>query len=132
MAPAEKACKRCLLALPMDAFSKSSKGKHGRASMCRKCHKEHYYKPNWHRYHLARSYGITPEIFGVMLASQAGVCAVCSGPFVVTPSVDHDHQTGQVRGLLCAACNTGMGHFRDNPQHLRAAAAYLEFHHSTG
>jgi hypothetical protein len=54
---------------------------------------------------------------------QNGLCAICGLP---EEHVDHDHVTGQVRGLLCAGCNKGLGFFRDSPQLLRQAAEYLE------
>lgn len=68
-------------------------------------------------------YGLTQAAFDEMLRAQRGRCLVCLAP---SPScVDHDHRTGSVRGLLCRACNAGLGHFRDDPGRLRAAAAYL-------
>lgn len=61
------------------------------------------------------------------------VCDICKKPETVTRAgrvrilnKDHDHSTGQWRGLLCSRCNTGLGVFRDNPAILRAAAEYLE------
>lgn len=60
-----------------------------------------------------------------MLDGQTG-CAICGQPFVKTPQADHDHATGQVRGLLCGNCNSGLGLLQDNPELLRAAANYLE------
>jgi len=90
------------------------------------------YVREWHRAHpgynksrmLKRAYGITLDDFDAMVAEQGGRCAICG----VDPprlSVDHDHATGQVRGLLCDSCNNGLGRFRDNPDSLMAAAAYL-------
>jgi len=73
-------------------------------------------------------YGITIEQYGEMLEAQGGVCAICREP---CPSgknlaVDHCHETGAVRGLLCARCNSGIGQFLDSPDRLRAAIGYLE------
>lgn len=61
-----------------------------------------------------------------MLAAQGGLCAVCQEALAV--HVDHDHATGAVRDLLCFNCNGGLGQFRDDPELLRAAAAYVERH----
>lgn len=62
-----------------------------------------------------------------MLDAQGGGCAICGeGPgdrFHLV--VDHDHQTSEVRGLLCTACNVGIGNLRDDPDLLRRALAYL-------
>ncbi len=81
-------------------------------------------------------YGVTPEQFQVLHAAQSGRCAVCRSS---TPGrkkanfhVDHDHETGKVRGLLCGDCNTGLGLFKDNQALLAAAAAYLRKHKATG
>ncbi len=63
-----------------------------------------------------------------MLASQDGLCAICR--CAPAEHVDHDHETGAVRALLCFGCNGGLGQFRDEPDVLRAAAEYVEFHKS--
>lgn len=80
-------------------------------------------------YALRYGYGITIEQHDAMLVAQGGVCAICKGPPVGIGNrlhVDHDHATGVVRGLLCSNCNTSLGKMNDDPERLRAAAAYLE------
>lgn len=82
------------------------------------------------RQKLAR-YGLTEADYEEMLAAQGGGCMICGsleamkGRPDVSFRVDHDHTTGAVRGLLCAPCNSGLGHFKDNPDLLMRAAAYL-------
>jgi hypothetical protein len=71
-------------------------------------------------------YGMTLEDYDVMLAQQDGACAICRRKPKERLVVDHCHATGQVRGLLCAKCNTGLGLYQDNPDRLLAAIAYLE------
>ena len=79
------------------------------------------------RVDLKRKFGITLEQFDEMLEAQGGVCAICGS----TPyngyrlAVDHDHDTGRVRGLLCASCNRGLGYLADDPVRLRRALEYL-------
>lgn len=77
---------------------------------------------------LQKTYGITLGQYNKMLADQSGVCAICNGICQAKKclSVDHDHITGVIRGLLCHACNVGLGKFKDNPIILREAALYLE------
>jgi ribosomal protein L24E len=77
---------------------------------------------------LKREYGITAADYEALLVQQGGCCAICcSEP---SPdrrlSVDHNHVTGDVRGLLCQSCNSVLGYAYDNPERLRAAAKYLE------
>jgi hypothetical protein len=73
-------------------------------------------------------YGLTTEQFDQMLASQDGKCAICRTDKWpgYGPHVDHCHETGRVRGILCGPCNHGLGILRDDPARLRAAADYLE------
>lgn len=80
------------------------------------------------RTHLKSAYGLTMEQFEIMVKKQSGVCAICEKPCVVHGrlSVDHNHKTGNVRGLLCKSCNAGLGHFYDDPALFRKAADYLE------
>ncbi len=68
-------------------------------------------------------YGVTQGEVDEFLFAQGWRCAICREP---NPDcVDHDHVTGQVRGILCRCCNAGLGQFRDNPDHLVAAAEYI-------
>ncbi len=75
-----------------------------------------------------RVYGLTRESFLGMCAAQGDLCAICAGPFDGTPQVDHDHATGEVRGILCGRCNRGIGYFGDTPDLLRTAADYIDSH----
>lgn len=73
-------------------------------------------------------YKITAEERAALWRKQDGKCAICTRDLVLGPDthIDHDHNTGKVRGYLCRGCNNGIGHLRDNPEICRAAAAYLE------
>lgn len=75
-----------------------------------------------------KKYGITKADFDRMLAEQGGGCAICKRTKSVEGwrmHVDHCHETGVVRGILCSSCNLGIGKFSDDPDRLEAAAAYL-------
>jgi hypothetical protein len=75
-------------------------------------------------------YNLTQVELDTMLAAQCDKCVICNlppggkGPNAVL-HIDHDHETGEVRGLLCQACNRGLGFFRDDPERLAAAIEYL-------
>ena len=74
-------------------------------------------------------YGLTQEEWDRLIALQANSCAVCKttepGGRSERWHIDHDHVTGQVRGLLCHRCNMGIGFLRDDPQIMMAAARYV-------
>ena len=77
--------------------------------------------------HLKNQYGITLEKFNEMNAKQKGLCAIC-GKLCKTGKrlcVDHDHETGEVRGLLCQECNCGLGLLKDNVSILEKCIKYL-------
>lgn len=77
-----------------------------------------------------RRYGLSDEIFQELLKIQGGKCAICRDEFTRTPSVDHDHDTGRIRGLLCSPCNTGLGLFKESYARLVSAVEYLSCHYS--
>jgi hypothetical protein len=85
------------------------------------------------KYGLKYKYGMTVESFNAILHAQGGVCAICgtsswgngTGKILEFPSVDHDHATGAVRGLLCMRCNAGIGSLRDDPVIIEKALNYL-------
>ena len=82
------------------------------------------------RMHLKRAYGMTLEAYRTLADAQGGRCAACGE----VPSgaghcgrlhVDHDHDTGEIRGLLCVTCNQGLGQFKDSVLRLQQAIMYL-------
>ena len=81
---------------------------------------------NWR---LKYKYGITLEEYQFQYKKQKGVCKICKqkqkGVRYKWLSVDHNHKTGKVRGLLCWHCNKALGLFQDNIKNLKAAIRYL-------
>jgi Autographiviridae endonuclease VII len=86
-------------------------------------------------HHLKKHFGITLEQYQKMLSEQKGLCAVCGKPETVRDkksneirwlSVDHNHETGEIRKLLCNNCNVAMGHVGDSIEHLKQLIRYLE------
>lgn len=70
-------------------------------------------------------YKLRPGEYEALLAAQGGTCAICLQPPPYKLFVDHCHETGRVRGLLCAPCNSGLGMLRDRPERAARAAIYL-------
>lgn len=74
-----------------------------------------------------RKAGLSREAYDALLERQDGKCAICGSD----PNgqgrlhIDHDHNTGRARGLLCSNCNPGLGYFKDDPELLGRAARYL-------
>lgn len=75
-----------------------------------------------------KKYGLTIEEWNEMFASQGNSCAICLSKETARFgwATDHDHITGEVRGILCGNCNTAIGQMKDDPTRLRLAADYLE------
>jgi len=76
-------------------------------------------------------YGMTANEYNTLLVRQGGKCAICGYSDMsnrrVFPHIDHCHDSGEIRGLLCGKCNWGLGSFRDNPQLLLNAIDYLAY-----
>lgn len=81
-----------------------------------------------HARNIAKKYGITGEQYLALYAFQGGKCAICKRATGTTRrlSVDHDHKTGKIRGLLCRPCNNMLGHGRDDPYFFYGAGVYLQ------
>jgi hypothetical protein len=82
---------------------------------------------------LNRLYALRPGQYEEMLASQGNACAICKsadpGQYNSTRfNIDHCHETGAVRGLLCHTCNRGLGLLQDSPEFLESAARYVRNH----
>jgi ribosomal protein S27AE len=135
-----KTCTKCGQEKWLAEFYRRSRQETSVRPVCKACHNartvlnqkrdpDHVRKERAWR--LRREYGISPERYEEMLIDQRGRCAVCGLSFVADrretrPYVDHCHSSGAVRGLLCLACNTGLGQFEDDPGRLKAAIEYLE------
>lgn len=141
-----KRCNCCGEVKPTTEFSrKKNHGVWGFYSYCRKCNNkkskkyrlEHpeKFKKALKNSAIKRMYGITPEDKERMLKNQGYKCAICGEELFLfgdlknklkVANVDHNHDTGEVRGLLCNKCNRGLGYFRDNPEYLLSAISYLK------
>lgn len=128
-----KSCYRCKFDKPFTEYNKNNRTRDGYHSYCRGCQSDHYrenkerHKANvkaWKRANPGHRYGLTPEEHDALRTSNGGMCHICNTNPAV--HIDHDHDTGVVRGHLCQLCNQGLGFFRDSPALLREAAEYLE------
>ena len=140
-----KKCTKCKKKLPNSAFGKNKHRKDGLTWHCRKC-REHYKGKNseWMKSDVGKrcvlksqlhtKYGLTLENYDTMLEEQKDMCGACGQPETSTGrygvikrlSVDHDHETGKVRGLLCDGCNRALGCAKDSKEILLQLVIYLE------
>lgn len=88
-------------------------------TLCAACHQKQLGQQRRNKYGIVEA-----EVAG-LLESQDSRCAICTVSIEADAHVDHDHESREVRGLLCGSCNRGLGMFRDSPEALEKAAAYL-------
>ncbi|MFF7980786.1 endonuclease VII domain-containing protein [Streptomyces sp. NPDC007901] len=114
-----KRCPQCEEVKPHSEWERNKSSSDGWSSYCRECRAER----NRISY-FQRKYGLSPAELEAMIAEQRGICCIC----LAAPAehVDHCHETGRVRGVLCFSCNAALGQFRDQPEVIRRAAAYVE------
>jgi hypothetical protein len=141
--PEEKICSKCKVTKFIIEFSKNAYKQDGHNSSCKQCASEYYKqriindpdfksknaasaREGWTKRHL-KIYNLDKETFEKLISLG---CAICGGP----PNgrgryaMDHDHDTGKFRGLLCSRCNAGLGYFLDNVEVLEKALNYLRKH----
>ncbi|WP_406265313.1 endonuclease VII domain-containing protein [Streptomyces sp. NBC_00191] len=114
-----KRCPQCGEIKPHTEWERNKTSSDGWASYCRECRAQR----NRDSY-LRRKYGLSQAELTQLIDQQGGVCVIC----LAAPAehVDHDHETGRVRGVLCFSCNAALGQFKDRPDAIRRAAAYVE------
>ncbi|MET7652359.1 endonuclease VII domain-containing protein [Streptomyces sp. NPDC005486] len=117
--PGHKRCPQCGEVKPHAQWERNKSSSDGWSSYRRPCRAERnrisYFK---------RKYGLTPTELDALIAAQHGVCSICLA--ASAEHVDHCHKTGRVRGVLCFSCNAALGQFKDRPDAIRRAAAYVE------
>lgn len=128
-----KTCNKCELTKPVEDFARHSVARYKRHPDCKDCRNKHLRS----RYHadegnfrsntLARTrkyrFGLSQADYEAFKSEMGNACQICA----VTDDlcIDHDHETGELRGLLCKRCNSGIGFFADKPDLLNAAISYL-------
>ncbi|MEU0449808.1 endonuclease VII domain-containing protein [Streptomyces tendae] len=114
-----KLCRGCDQIKPRSEWHLKRSAPDGLSSRCKACR-----APLLRQDHLKRNYGLTEAERDQLIADQGGVCCIC----LAAPAahVDHCHETGRVRGVLCFSCNAALGQFKDRPDAIRRAAAYVE------
>ncbi len=121
-----KYCTKCKKLKPVIEFSKDKSRKQGYNHRCKSC--SALAATNSRR---LREFGISLSQYNKLFESQEGKCKICgisSKDLSYTLCVDHNHKTNQIRGLLCKACNLGIGYFRENSNSLEQAIIYLIEH----
>lgn len=127
----KKRCTRCTKTKPIKMFWAHRGNPDGLQDYCKECGKEMNRKyaqtlsPERRRhYALRQKYDMTMDEYQELVARQSGRCAICNKERALV--VDHCHAKGNVRGLLCHHCNTGIGLFDDDPAILELAIKYLQ------
>lgn len=136
VAPGIRRCIKCLQELPDTKFPARPKRGDYREPTCYVCRAARaeelgHDKAKYMRERKIRSYGTTAYEVAAMLDKQNGCCITCGrsgGEFKYGLVIDHDHITGEIRGLLCSSCNSALGHVRDDIQVLFNMIAYLRRH----
>jgi len=122
----ERKCSRCFqVKQKIDFTNYDWKLSSPYCKFCRKKNSTKDYHKN--RSHLKNRFGMTVEQYESMLISQNNCCAICSSPPTNKRlSVDHCHNTGKIRGLLCMSCNQAIGMLKDDIKILKKAISYLK------
>jgi hypothetical protein len=114
-----KWCTVCKEHKLLEEFHSSPSKRDGKQSYCKQCRNSYNY---------VLKYGITEEEYRELYIQQNGLCSICGG--IPTGKyaklyVDHDHISGEIRGLLCQGCNSGIGYLKDSEEIVLKAYSYL-------
>ena len=124
-----KLCIRCDNRKPLNEFGTHKTSIDGHSSVCRRCRMEGKKRRNQRQHNRYYSKKCNTDIdYSAVLQEQNGRCAICgvdSNSIGRRLSIDHNHESGAFRGLLCHNCNVLLGHAKDSPDLLRKAICYL-------
>lgn len=141
-----KVCKICIQSKDLEDFSKGDSYKDGHRKTCKECsykqinrEKHNENARNWRKKNpdkvknsnLKISYGINLEQYNQMFNQQNGKCAICNRhqiEFKMGLAVDHEHETGKIRELLCSPCNQAIGLLQENTEIIQKVIDYLKRH----
>lgn len=135
-----KTCAKCQETKALDDFHRQPSGPKGRHSYCKPCanklareSKMRNYTPEQkRRWHMKARYGVSASEVDAMVSTQEGKCPLCDRPLEgKRPCVDHDHNTGRVRGVLCHRCNIRLGGW-DDLEWRKRALEYLKINDKKG
>jgi hypothetical protein len=138
----EFTCRTCFKTKPSIEFMRAAKTRSGFETECRECirarDRRRYQRDKKKRLEQSKfgqikwKYGLSKSDWEAMIQSAGGKCEICNSEFVFDkprshnrPCVDHNHETGVVRGILCARCNQGLGLFCESVDSIKSAAKYL-------
>jgi len=120
----KKQCGKCKEIKNLNEFHNDKYTVTNKSSSCKLCTNNKYTIEENRSFAYKSRYGITLEDYNIMYLSQEGKCDICKESFNKLV-VDHCHINGNVRGLLCNSCNSGLGFFKDNISSLLEASKYL-------
>lgn len=130
-----KKCTKCDTIKGFEEFHKDVNKADGYRTICKECRvprSAKHYKDNSDEikakvktYWLRSRYGIGMDELESLLARQDYSCLICEESISESYHIDHNHDSGEVRGLLCGCCNRGLGIFKDSPDRLLNAHKYL-------
>ena len=129
-----KKCYRCQTTKPISDFGKNKQKPDGIAVYCKKCFNKSNRESTLKKPKILtvknkvrkKPFGLSDEKYNEMLLSQKQSCAICKKSFVgIRIYIDHCHELGHVRGLLCLQCNVSLGHVKDNVEVLKSMINYL-------
>jgi len=131
-----KRCTKCGEDKELDQFPSERRSSDGVTAQCKSCRSQYYKdwrdKKGGNLYDRTIRYGMSPEEYEELLEEQLNCCACCGSSNPKRKSgfvIDHDHNTGLVRGLLCHNCNIGIGQLGDSISGVTNALNYLRKHY---
>lgn len=119
-----KECSRCKNIKVLNDFNNDKYTITGKTSYCKECVKNKYTPNQLRNFRYLKEYNITLDDYNIKYDSAEGKCEICNIKFDRL-FIDHNHDTMEIRGLLCHGCNTAIGFLKEKTENLESAIRYL-------